>query len=168
MKKHITSLFAVSIAVSVSACSFKKSERGANEDARPTELTIQEAERSETRSANEAVVTKQIETLDLKSIYDRANSIHTEAEATSVLEALERSTIQSSVWMDPKLRISDKVITSLSYYNFALIRLMEIAPDSPKTSEAMDRYKKMAMAATWPKSWTKNWTTSARRIARQI
>ncbi|MGZ5279254.1 MAG: hypothetical protein ACXWC9_04900, partial [Pseudobdellovibrionaceae bacterium] len=145
MKKQIYSLFVVLIAFSMSACSFKKSDRGANEEAQPTELTISQDGQSSSRRAGGSLVATQVETLDLKTIYAQTNSIKTEADAISVIATLEKSAIQSSVWGDPKLRISDNAVTALSYYNWAVIRLIEIAPASAQTTAVIERYKKMAM-----------------------
>ncbi len=145
MRKQIYSLFAVSIAFSISACSFKKSDRGLNEEAQPTNLTISTDDKAAPRSAGTEVVAS-VQNLDLKSIFDKTSAIATEADAIGVIDALEKSTVNASVWNDPKLRVADNVVTSLSYYNWAVIRLIEIAPDSQQTAAVIERYQKMAMA----------------------
>ncbi len=140
MLTALTSVLAV-------ACTFKKVDRQEHEGKQSTDLTIPEAAGSQTaeRSLSNQEMATKIKAFDLQSIYTKTMAIKTEVEALGVIEALESNMIRREVWSSPQVKNDDKVVTALSYYNYSVIKLLEIAPNSEKAMALSDRYKAMAL-----------------------
>jgi hypothetical protein len=138
--KSTLALFSLLLVVS---CNYKKVERNPHESdtapgtpgsLKPTSL---EALKAEERSL--------LEQTDLNAIHTQMTSIKTESDALLVLEKLESSLINSKVWRNPNLKNHEKVVQALSYYNFSLVQLNKLAPQSAQTDKHLDRFQSLAM-----------------------
>ena len=132
----IKSLFIA--AILVQSCTFKKAERVNHDGAQDFDTSVKV-----TASATESE--KFVKSFDLTAIRSKAQNIKTEAEASQVIQELEATLLKPEIRDSAALKLDDKVLEALSLYNFAMIRLFEIAPNSAVTTAASDKYQKLAL-----------------------
>lgn len=128
----------VLIAAIVQSCNFKKVDRVNHDGAQKNETEIKL-----TMSTTEAE--KFVKNADLTQIRNKVQNIKSESDATQALQDLESGLLKKEIIDDPALRNNDKVVEALSLYNFAIIKLLEVAPNSGAADAASNKYQILSL-----------------------
>ncbi len=140
--KNISKLLILTITVSgFTSCNFKKAGRDADEAARVTSLTIESEDKS-----TETTISTQTKKAELSEISTNINNAKSVADLTKELSSLEARAINAETMMNVHANKKDETRKALTYYNYALISLAQIAPQSAELQTYMDKYEKMALA----------------------
>ncbi|MBC7742643.1 MAG: hypothetical protein H7061_10625, partial [Bdellovibrionaceae bacterium] len=139
---NINKFIILSLAVTlVTSCNFKKSDRGQNEGAKETQLTIEDK-----KDAQKSIQPQELE-LNLATITKDLAHAQTASEIVSLLKSLESMAINSEALMNVRDIKSKPMLKALEAYNVALIKLTVLAPGSAELQNSMDSYEKMALAS---------------------
>lgn len=124
----------------LTACNFKKASRDADEAARATALTIDSEPASQ-----DILISAELRKSDLSDISTQIDTTKSTKELVNQLTALEKKAINPETLMDVQANKKDATRKALTYYNYAIISLAQIAPNSVELKTYLDKYEKMAL-----------------------